>query len=146
MRKYNNEIFQWSMIIPKLYCQQLSFDTGLLLFLHFGNICLYKVEAQGTKSQTGSIRRNGKELYFCLLKRHFDFIPAEKRLFILSTCPESAEKIHRSIFTTQGEKMRSSRIKLVHFLSNRSASPREADVIPPTATWHPWHGGNHSGT
>lgn len=32
------------------------------------------------------------------------------------------------------------------FLSNRSASPREADVIPPTATWHPWHGGNHSGT
>lgn len=129
MRKYNNEILKWSIIIPKLYCQQLSCDAGLLLFLHFAAISLYKVETLGTKSQTDSIKRNGKEPYFSLLKRHFDFIPAEKRLFILSTCPDSAEKMHRGIFTTQGEKMRSSRIKLVHFLSNHSASLGEAESL-----------------
>lgn len=118
MRKCNNGILQWAIITPKLYNQQLSCSTRLPLI---STLCRHASNPEDQESNW-QFQEECRGVGFLLIEKAFWFSPTKKGLLILSPCPDSAEKIHRDSFATQGEKLRSSRIKLVHFLSNSSAS------------------------
>lgn len=82
--------------------RQQSPGSGLPLISTRCSLRCMKQSEPGCQVSTWKPQEAGGEVD-SLLERHCDGLPAETRWCVLSTCPESAEKIHRDVFTTQGE-------------------------------------------